>query len=45
VKQSFPKEVQKKFLDYFKAKDKPSQVEKDFFEKAYKYVKLIKWVP
>ncbi|MDR0771972.1 MAG: hypothetical protein LBF15_02765 [Candidatus Peribacteria bacterium] len=41
-KQKFSKKVQKKFLDYFKAKDKLSKIEKEYFEKTYKYVKLIK---
>lgn len=44
-KQRFSKDTQEKFLNYFKSKNTLSLIEKEFFEKTYKYVNLIKWLP
>ena len=45
MKEYFSSIEQKKFLDYFKAKDNPSDIEKLFYDKANKYIWYIKWVP
>jgi hypothetical protein len=45
MKQKFSKKLQKRFLEYFKAKDKPWKIEKTFYEKTYKYVNIIKKFP
>jgi hypothetical protein len=45
MKQKFSKLQQKKFLDYFKARDKPWKIEYELLEKTYKYVNKIKKLP
>jgi hypothetical protein len=45
MKQIFKKSDQKRFLEYFKAKNQPSQIEIDLIKRAEKYINLIKWIP
>lgn len=45
MKEYFSSIEQKKFLDYFKSKNQPSEIEKLFYDKADKYIWYIKWIP
>ena len=43
--QIFTKKQHKKFIEYFKVKEKPTQVELEFYEKTEKYIRYVKWIP
>lgn len=45
MKQKFSKEIHKKFKIYFGIKENQSDIEKYFFNKTYKYINYIKWIP
>lgn len=45
MKEYFSSSEQKKFLKYFDAREKISEIEISFYERAYKYVDKIKWLP
>lgn len=43
--QSFSQKDHEIFKNYFHIKNSPSQTDKELFEKTYKYVPYIKWIP
>ncbi len=45
MKQIFGEKIFNNFKKYFKIKEEYSNVEKKYFDKAYKYIKYIKWIP
>jgi len=45
MKQKFSKDEYKKFRKYFSMKKSESEIEKYFLNKAYKFIKYIKWIP
>lgn len=45
MKQIFGEKIFNNFKKYFKVKEEYSEIEKKYFQKAYKYIKYIKWIP
>ncbi|RKW20572.1 hypothetical protein D8B46_09420 [Candidatus Gracilibacteria bacterium] len=45
MKQIFGEKIFNNFKKYFKIKEEYSKEEKKYFDKAYKYIKYIKWIP
>lgn len=45
MKENFNKQYYQKFINYFNIKNKPSEIELDFYKKTEKYIKYIKWIP
>lgn len=45
MKQTFSQELHQKFKNHFNIKNSPSKIDKELFEKTYKYIPYIKWVP
>ncbi|MGE4444089.1 MAG: hypothetical protein AB7E37_03805 [Candidatus Altimarinota bacterium] len=45
MKQTFSQEAHEKFKSNFHIKSTPSQTDKELFEKTYKYIPYIKWIP
>lgn len=45
MKQVFTKIHHEKFIKYFDIKEKPSDIEEEYYKKTIKYIKYIKWIP
>lgn len=45
MKQTFNKTIHSKFIKYFKIKENPWKIEKQFYKRTEKYLKYIKWIP
>lgn len=43
--QKFNQEIHKKFINYFKIQEKPSEIDRFFIDKTNKYISFIKWIP
>lgn len=45
MKLFFSQEIHQKFKNYFKIKNSPSKFDEELFNKTYKYIPYIKWIP
>jgi len=43
--QTFSQELHQKFKNHFNIKENPSKTDKELFNKTYKYIPYIKWIP